>query len=91
MITRLPVAWWWLPVQEHPGSIEGARAWQVMASIHDYILENKDEDGNITVKDDKTGECAHQGNPKSGRERKPPSTSALTTSMKKAPVKGMTM
>ena len=56
MITRLPVAWWWLPVQEHPGSIEGARAWQVMASIHDYILENKDEDGNITVKDDKTGE-----------------------------------
>lgn len=56
MITRLPVAWWWLPVQEHPGSIEGARAWQVMASIHDYILENKDADGNITVKDDKTGE-----------------------------------
>ena len=56
MITRLPVAWWWLPVQEHPGSIEGARAWQVLASIHDYILENKDEDGNITVKDEKTGE-----------------------------------
>ncbi|GFO83401.1 MAG: hypothetical protein A49_30280 [Methyloceanibacter sp.] len=56
MISRLPVAWWWLPVQEHPGSIEGARAWQVMAAIHDYILENKDADGNITVKDDKTGE-----------------------------------
>ena len=56
MITRLPVAWWWLPVQEHPGSIEGARAWQVMAAINDYIVENKDEDGNITVKDDKTGE-----------------------------------
>ena len=56
MITRLPVAWWWLPVQAHPGSIEGARAWQVMSSIHDYILENKDEDGNITVTDDKTGE-----------------------------------
>ena len=56
MITRLPVAWWWLPVQEHPGSIEGARAWQVMAAIHDYIIENKDADGNITVKDDKTGE-----------------------------------
>lgn len=56
MITRLPVAWWWLPVQEHPGSIEGARAWQVMSAIHDYILENKDEDGNITVKDEKTGE-----------------------------------
>jgi len=56
MITRLPVAWWWLPVQEHPGSIEGARAWHVLAAIHDYILENKDEDGNITVKDEKTGE-----------------------------------
>jgi YHS domain-containing protein len=56
MITRLPVAWWWLPVQEHPGSIEGARAWQVMAAINDYIIENKDEDGNITIKDDKTGE-----------------------------------
>jgi YHS domain-containing protein len=56
MISRLPVAWWWLPVQEHPGSIEGARAWQVMAAIHEYILKNKDEDGNITVKDEKTGE-----------------------------------
>ncbi|WP_372928918.1 hypothetical protein [Methyloceanibacter sp.] len=56
MITRLPVAWWWLPVQEHPGSIEGARAWHVLAAIHNYILENKDEDGNITVKDEKTGE-----------------------------------
>ena len=56
MISRLPVAWWWLPVQEHPGSIEGARAWHVMHSIHEYILENKDEDGNITVKDEETGE-----------------------------------
>jgi len=56
MISRLPVAWWWLPVQEHPGSIEGARAWQVMSAIHEYILENKDEDGNITVTDEKTGE-----------------------------------
>lgn len=56
MITRLPVAWWWLPVQEHPGSIEGARAWHVLAAIHDYILDNKDEDGSITVKDEKTGE-----------------------------------
>lgn len=56
MITRLPVAWWWLPVQEHPGSIEGARAWHVMAAIHEFITKNKDEDGNITVKDDATGE-----------------------------------
>ena len=56
MISRLPVAWWWLPVQEHPGSIEGARAWHVMHAIHEFILDNKDEDGNITVKDEETGE-----------------------------------
>jgi hypothetical protein len=23
MVTRMPVAWWWLPVQEHPGDMEG--------------------------------------------------------------------
>ncbi|MEZ5828286.1 MAG: hypothetical protein R3D30_08780 [Hyphomicrobiales bacterium] len=56
MITRLPVAWWWLPVQEHPGSIEGARAWQVMAAIHEYITNNKDKDGALEIKDDKTGD-----------------------------------
>ena len=31
MVTRLPVAWWWLPVQEHPGDMEVTRAWQVMS------------------------------------------------------------
>jgi hypothetical protein len=56
MITRLPVAWWWLPVQEHPGSIEGPRAWQVMSAIHEYILDNKDKNGDLPIKDDKTGE-----------------------------------
>ena len=56
MITRLPVAWWWLPVSEHPGTTEATRAWHVMSAIHHYIARNKDEDGNITVKDDKTGE-----------------------------------
>jgi YHS domain-containing protein len=55
MITRLPVAWWWLPVQEHPGSIEGARAWQIMSAIHEYIIENKDKNGDLPIKDDKTG------------------------------------
>ena len=34
MVTRLPVAWWWLPVQEHPGDMEVTRAWQVMSAIH---------------------------------------------------------
>ena len=51
MITRLPVAWWWLPVQEHPGSMEVTRAWQVMAAIHSYIATHKDANGDLDVKD----------------------------------------
>jgi YHS domain-containing protein len=56
MITRQPVAWWWLPVQEHPGDMEVTRAWHVMSAIHTYIANQKDSDGNLVVKDDKTGE-----------------------------------
>ena len=56
MITRMPVAWWWLPVQEHPGDMEVTRAWQVMGAIHNYIATNKDAQGNVPIKDDKTGE-----------------------------------
>ena len=56
MITRMPVAWWWLPVQEHPGDMEVTRAWQVMSAIHTYVATNKDKDGNLDIKDDKTGE-----------------------------------
>jgi hypothetical protein len=56
MVTRMPVAWWWLPVQEHPGDMEVTRAWQVMSAIHNYIATNKDENGNLPIKDDKTGE-----------------------------------
>jgi YHS domain-containing protein len=51
MVTRLPVAWWWLPVQEHPGDMEVTRAWQVMSAIHTYIATHKDADGNLAVKD----------------------------------------
>jgi hypothetical protein len=57
MVTRLPVAWWWLPVQEHPGDMEVTRAWQVMSAIHTYIAKNKDASGNMSIKDDKTGEA----------------------------------
>ncbi|MGE3528983.1 MAG: hypothetical protein AB7G54_06100 [Methyloceanibacter sp.] len=57
MITRLPVPWWWLPVSEHPGDMEVRRAWHVMSAIHNYIATNKDADGNLVVKDDKTGEA----------------------------------
>jgi len=55
MITRMPVAWWWLPVSEHPGDAEITRGWQVMSAIHNYIATHKDEQGNLGVKDDKTG------------------------------------
>jgi hypothetical protein len=56
MITRMPVAWWWLPVQEHPGDTEVTRAWQVMSAIHSYIATHKDANGALEIKDDKTGE-----------------------------------
>jgi YHS domain-containing protein len=56
MITRMPVAWWWLPVQEHPGDMEVTRAWQVMSAIHTYIATHKDDKGSLDIKDDKTGE-----------------------------------
>jgi hypothetical protein len=56
MVTRLPVAWWWLPVQEHPGDMEVVRAWQVMSAIHNYITENRDADGALELTDEKTGE-----------------------------------
>ena len=56
MITRLPVAWWWLPVQEHPGDMEVVRAWHVMSAIHNYIAEHKNKDGALELTDDKTGE-----------------------------------
>jgi hypothetical protein len=51
MITRLPVAWWWLPIQEHPGDMEVTRAWQVMGAIHTYIATHKDANGDLGVKD----------------------------------------
>jgi hypothetical protein len=56
MVTRMPVAWWWLPVSEHPGDAEIVRGWQVMSAIHNYIATHKDASGNLGVKDDKTGE-----------------------------------
>ncbi len=56
MVTRLPVAWWWLPVQEHPGDMEVVRAWHVMSAVHNYIAENKNEDGVLELTDEKSGE-----------------------------------
>jgi hypothetical protein len=56
MVTRMPVAWWRLPVQEHPGDMEVTRGWQVMSAIHNYIATHKNAAGAIEIKDDKTGE-----------------------------------
>jgi hypothetical protein len=56
MVTRMPVAWWWLPVSEHPGDAEITRGWQVMSAIHSYIATHKDKDGHLDIEDDKTGE-----------------------------------
>ena len=36
--------------------MEVTRAWQVMSAIHNYIATHKDKDGNLPIKDDKTGE-----------------------------------
>ena len=56
MVTRLPVAWWWLPVQEHPGDMEVTRAWHVMSAIHNYIAKSRDANGHLPVKDAESGE-----------------------------------
>lgn len=56
MMTRLPVAWWWLPVSEHPGDMEVVRHWHVMSAIHNEIARKRDKDGVIILKDEKTGQ-----------------------------------
>ena len=56
MITRLPVAWWWLPVSEHPGDTEIVRHWQVMSAIHGEIAAKRDKDGVYYLKDEKNGQ-----------------------------------
>ena len=56
MITRLPVAWWWLPVSEHPGDTEIVRHWQVMSAVHSEIASKRGKDGIYYVKDEKNGQ-----------------------------------
>jgi YHS domain-containing protein len=59
LITRMPVAWWWLPVSEHPGDMEIVRHWQVMSAINGEIASKRDKDGIYYVED----EQAHQSVP----------------------------
>ncbi|MEG6508514.1 hypothetical protein V6C03_05980 [Methyloligella sp. 2.7D] len=56
MVTRLPVAWWWLPVSEHPGETEVIRAWHVMSAVHNYIADHKEKGGALMVENEETGQ-----------------------------------
>jgi hypothetical protein len=56
LVTRQPVAWWWLPASDHPGDLEVTKAWEVMGAIHNYIATHKDDKGDLDIKDDVTGE-----------------------------------
>ena len=38
--------------------MEVRRAWHMMSAIHNYIANNKDAQGNLVVKDDKTGKSS---------------------------------
>jgi hypothetical protein len=54
LITRMPVAWWWLPVSEHPGDMEIVRNWHVMSAINGEIAAKRNKDGIYYVEDDQT-------------------------------------
>ncbi len=57
LVTRMPVAWWWLPASEHPGEFEELRAWEVMSAIHEHIaMARRENNGRFILKDEKTGE-----------------------------------
>ena len=47
MVTRMPVAWWWIPASEHPGETEEKRAWEVMSAIHEHIAQERREHNGI--------------------------------------------
>lgn len=54
MITRLPLAWWWLPTMQRSSRSDVAVNWQVMSSIYTFVL-NQQKDGVYWVRDEKTG------------------------------------
>lgn len=55
-IERLPIPWWWIPAQEHPGKVAVARGWQIMSAIEANAAEKTKQDGGVfKIKDDKTG------------------------------------
>lgn len=41
MITRAPLAWWWLPTLERASAVAGVQAWQVMGAAHQHIVNSR--------------------------------------------------
>lgn len=52
LVTRQPVPWWWIPASEHPGESEQKRGWEIMSAIEQFIIDNRSDDGLITLKDE---------------------------------------
>jgi hypothetical protein len=50
MITRAPLAWWWLPTLERSSAVVGIEAWQVMGAIHEHIVGAR-KDGAFALPD----------------------------------------
>lgn len=51
MITRAPLAWWWLPTLERASAVAGMQAWQVMGAVHQHIA-NVRTDGVFKLADE---------------------------------------
>jgi hypothetical protein len=54
MITRLPLAWWWLPTMQRSSRSDVALNWQVMSSVYAFVL-NQQKDGVYWIRDEKSG------------------------------------
>jgi hypothetical protein len=54
MITRLPLAWWWLPTMQRSSRSDVALNWQVMSSVYTFVL-NQQKDGVYWIRDEKSG------------------------------------
>lgn len=42
MITRSPLLWWWLPTLKRASALKGVQAWQVMGTVHEHIISQRD-------------------------------------------------
>ncbi len=52
-----PLPWWWAVAQEHPGETEEKKAWEIKATMHEYIARKENEGGGVfKYTDEKTGQ-----------------------------------